>query len=79
MSYFPPYSYSKNKIEVELDFSNCATKSDLKNATGADTLQFFKKDDLVNLKSEVDKLDIDKLAELDADKLKLVPVNLKKK
>ena len=79
MSYFPPYSYSKNKIEVELDFSNYATKSDLKNATGADTLQFFKKDDLANLKSEVDKLDIDKLAELDADKLKLVHVNLKKK
>ena len=79
MSYFPPYSYSKNKIEVELDFSNYATKSDLKNATGADTSQFFKKDDLANLKSEVDKLDIDKLAELDADKLKLVPVNLKKK
>ena len=79
MSYFPPYSYSKNKIEVELDFSNYATKSDLKNATGADTSQFFKKDDLANLKSEVDKLDIDKLAELDADKLELVPVNLKKK
>ena len=79
MSYFPPYSYSKNKIEVELDFSNYATKSDLKNATGADTSQFLKKDDLANLKSEVDKLDIDKLAELDADKLKLVPVNLKKK
>ena len=79
MSYFPPSSYSKNKIEVELDFSNYATKSDLKNATGADTSQFFKKDDLANLKSEVDKLDIDKLAELDADKLKLVPVNLKKK
>ena len=30
MSYFPPYSYSKNKIEVELDFLNYATKSDLK-------------------------------------------------
>ena len=33
MSYFPPYSYSKNKIEVKLDFSNYATKSDLKNVT----------------------------------------------
>ena len=50
----------------------------MKNATGADTSQFLKKDDLANLKSEVDKLDIDKLAELDADKLKLAPVDLKK-
>ena len=61
MSYFPPYHHSKNKIEVELDFSNFATKSDLKNATGVDTSQFYVKDDLANLKSEVDKLDIDKL------------------
>ena len=30
MGYFPPYSYSKNKIEVELDLSNYATKSYLK-------------------------------------------------
>ena len=30
MSYFPPYGHSKNKIEVELDLSNYATKSDLK-------------------------------------------------
>ena len=28
MSYFLPYSYSKNKIEVELYLSNYATKSD---------------------------------------------------
>ena len=39
---------------------NYATKSDLKNATGVDTSHFAKKDDLVNLKSEVDKFDIDK-------------------
>ena len=40
--------------------SNYATKSDFKKATGVDTLQFAKKDDLVNLKSEVGKVDIDK-------------------
>ena len=34
----------------------------LKDATCADTSQFVKKDDLSNFKSEVDKLDIDKLA-----------------
>ena len=44
-----------------------------------DTSEFAKKDDLANLKSEVDKLYIDKLSELDADKLKPVPIGLKKK
>ena len=37
MSYFPRYGHSKNKIEVELDLPNYATKSDLKNATGVNT------------------------------------------
>ena len=60
MSYFPPYGHSKNKIEVELDLSNYATKSDLKKATSVDTSQFAKKDDLADLKSETDKLDFDK-------------------
>ena len=58
--------------------SNYTTKFDLKNATGVDTSQFAKTDDLANLKSEVHKLDIDKLAELDGDKLKSVLVDLKK-
>ena len=30
ISYFPPYSYRKSKIEAKLDFSNYATKFDLK-------------------------------------------------
>ena len=38
MSFFPePYTRSKNKIKTELDFSDYATKSDLKNAIGVDT------------------------------------------
>ena len=61
MSYFPPYSHSKNKTKFELDFHNYATKSDLKNATGVTTLQFAKKADLASLKSDFDELDIDKL------------------
>ena len=69
MNYFSPYSYSKNKIQIELYLS--------KNATGVNISQLAKKDDLANLKSEVYKLDIDKLAELDANKLKPVPVDLK--
>ena len=60
MSYFPSDSYSKNKIEVQLDLSNYATKSDLKNANCVDTSQIAKKDYLANLKLQVDKLDIDK-------------------
>ena len=63
---------------MKLDLSNDATKSDLKKATCVDTSQFAKKDDLANLKSEVDKLDINKLSELDADTLKIIPVDLSK-
>ena len=49
--------------------SNYATKADLKYATGIDASFFAKKVDLASLKSNVDKLDI--------DKLKKVPTNLK--
>ena len=55
-------------MKVELDLSNYAIKTDLKNATGIDTSSFAKKVDLASLKSSVDKLDI--------DKLKNVPTNL---
>ena len=43
-------------MKAELNLSNYVTKANLKNATGVD-----KKTDLANLKSDVDKLDIDKL------------------
>ena len=70
--------------------SNYATKGDLKNATEADTSDFGKKFELANLKSDVDKLDIDKLKnvpskfshfkskvnKLDIGKLKTTPVDL---
>ena len=62
MSYFPePHTHSKNKIEIELDLSNYATKSDLKNATCVDTSDFAKKADFTSLKSNADEVDIDKL------------------
>ena len=48
-------------VKVELDLSNYATKADLKNATKVDPPDFAKKTDLADLKSVVDKLDIDKL------------------
>ena len=40
---------------------NYSTKTDLQNATGFDTSFFAKITNLANLKSDVDKLDIDKL------------------
>ena len=65
MSYIPePYSYNQNKIKVELDLCNYATKSDLKGETSIDTWKFSKKVDLAGLKSDVDKLNIDKLKKL---------------
>ena len=58
--YFPkPNSLGAN-VKVELDLSNYATKT-FKNATGVDASSFAKKIDLASLKSDVDKLYIDKL------------------
>ena len=53
MSYILPYIYSKNKTKVEFDFSNYATKYNLKNDTDVDTSQFAKKDDLANLRQNL--------------------------
>ena len=62
MSYFPElHTHSKNKLDVELDLSNYATKSDFKNRIGADTSDFAKKVDLASLKSDIDKIGIYKL------------------
>ena len=55
-----PKSLGAN-VKVELDLSNYATKSDLKNSTGVDTSKFDRKVDLDSFESEVDKLDIDML------------------
>ena len=65
MSYFlEPYTRSKKKMKVELEFSDYATKSDLKNAAGVDTLKFAKRVDLSSLKLYIFKLDIDKVEEI---------------
>ena len=50
----------KKKIEVELDLSNYAMASDLKSITGVNTSQFTKKNELNNLKPEVNKFNIGK-------------------
>ena len=64
--YFPkPFnSHFGDCIQTKLDFSNNATKTDIKNISHVDTLSFALKINLANLKTEVDKLDIDKLVDL---------------
>ena len=59
--YFAEPKSFRGRVKVELGLSNYATNADLKIATGVGTSKFAKKVDLVNLKSSVDKLDIDKL------------------
>ena len=58
--YFPETKFLGRRVKVQLDLCNYAIKSDLKNSTGVDTLKFSKKVNLASLKSNVDKLDIDK-------------------
>ena len=61
MSYYPPYKSSSNNVKVELGLTNYATKADLKNITHVDVSSFTSKTNLVALKTEVDKIDTDKL------------------
>ena len=73
--YFPkPYEPFGGDINVKVDLSNYATKTDLKNVTHVDTSSFALKTNLANLKTEVDKLDIDKLAPVPVDLSKLSDV-----
>ena len=58
---FPKPTSLRGRAKVELDLSKYATKTDLKNPKDVDTSKFPKRVDLANLKSNVDKLDNDKL------------------
>ena len=67
--YFPkPYEPFGGDINVKVDLSNYATKTNLKNISHVDVSSFVLKSNLLSLKTEVDKID--------ADKLKTVPVDL---
>ena len=73
--HFPkPYEPFGGNINVKIDLSNYATKADIKNILHVDTSSFALKTNLVNLKSEVDKLDIDKLKPVPTDLHKLSDV-----
>ena len=71
MSYYPPYKSSSNNIKVELDLSNYVTKDDVKNITHVDVSSYATKTNLVALKTEVDKIDTDKLKTVPDDLAKL--------
>ena len=58
--YFPPYRSSGRNIKVELGLNSYTTKTDLKNVTHVDVRSSASKTNLASLKTEVDKLDIDK-------------------
>ena len=70
-TYYPPYKCSNNNIKVELDLTNYATKTDLKNITHTDISSFASKTNLAALKTEVDKIDVDKLKTVPDDLAKL--------
>ena len=92
LNYFPrPYT-SKNKIKVELDFSNYWKKLWFKNLKDVDASDFDKKADWGNLKTTIIELDVEKLKnvpgginrlkskwdKLDAKKLVPLPAGFKK-
>ena len=70
-NYVPPYNNSSKNIKVELDLSNYATKTDSKNITHVDVSNYASKTNLAALKTEVDKIDIDKLKTVPTDLAKL--------
>ena len=71
--YFPkPFKSFGGYINVKIDISHYATKTDIKNVTHADT--FCIQTNLASLKTEVDKLDIDKLVPISVDLSKLSDV-----
>ena len=70
--YFPKlYEPFGRDINVKVDLSNYATKADIRNITHVGTSGFALKTDLANLKTEVNKLDIDKLKPAPTDLSKL--------
>ena len=70
--YFPKPSRSfGGNINVKVVLSSYATKADIKNISHVDTSSFALKTNLANLKTDVDKLDIDKLVPVPVDLSKL--------
>ena len=73
-TYYPPYKNNSNNIKVELDLANYPTKDDVKNVTQVDVSSYASKTNLAALKTEVDKIDTDKLKTVPDDLAKLTNV-----
>ena len=73
MSEFYPELYEPfgGDITVTVDLSNYATKTDIKSISHVNTSSFALITNLANLKTEVHKLDIDKLVPVPTDLSKL--------
>ena len=70
--YFPkPFRSFGENINVKVDLSNYARKTDLKNVTHVDTSSLALKTNLASLKTEVDELDIYRLVPVPVDLSKL--------
>ena len=70
--FFPKIFRSfRRNINVKVDLSNYATKADIKNISRVDTSSFALKTNLADVKTDVDKLDIDKLVPVPVDLSKL--------
>ena len=72
--YFRKPFRSRENINAKVDLSNYAIKPNIKNIIHVDTLNFALKTNLANLKTEVDKLDIDKLVPVPVGLIKLSDV-----
>ena len=73
--YFPkPFRNFGGTISIKVDLSHYATKADIKNISHVDTLKFALKSNLASLKTEIDKLDIDKLVQVLVDLSRLSDV-----
>ena len=75
IKYFPRlYKPFGRNINVKVDLSNYAAKAEIKNISHVDTSRFALKTNLASLKTEVDKLDIDKVVPGPIDLSKLSDV-----
>ena len=70
--YFSKPKSLGRRVKVDLDLFNYGTKRDLKNVTRVDASSFSKYTDLANLKSDVDKLDVDTSVSIPVDLSQMV-------
>ena len=71
--YFPKLfnSHFGDSIKAKIDLSNYPTKTDIKYISHVDNSDFVLKSNLASLKTQLDKLDIDKLVTIPVDLSKL--------